>query len=133
MLHQFPKQSNHCNSIYIIDLELMVQREYYLLDAKLHIGSLLIHPIYILYSCLLDKRIIRKPLHVNYFYKMSFYPLARNSVELKLYLISLGEYYVFSPHQDRVANRLSFYLASGTTRVQLGTNTLKHTVDFGRY
>ncbi len=37
------------------------------------------------------------------------------------------------PPMDRAADRLSFFLASGTTRVQLGTNTLKQIVDFRRY
>ncbi len=37
------------------------------------------------------------------------------------------------PPLDRAADRLSFSLAPGTMRVQLGTNTLKQPVDFGRY
>jgi len=38
-----------------------------------------------------------------------------------------------NPPLNRDADRLSFFLASGTARVQLGTNMLKQTVDFGRY
>jgi len=34
-------------------------------------------------------------------------------------------FYLFFPPMGRAANRLSFFLTAGTTRVQLGTNTLK--------
>jgi hypothetical protein len=37
------------------------------------------------------------------------------------------------PPMDRAADRLQLFLASGTARVQLGTNMLKYTIDSGRY